>query len=102
MEAGMDRSTTRDMTIGERIKARRLLRTWSVRHAADRAGISHASWSRIERGLQTADNRFVLANIASALECSIIDLTGTPVPSTDRQAAAAQACVSAVRCALVD
>lgn len=98
----MSRSSNPDKTIGERIKARRLLRTWSVRHAADRAGMSHASWSRIERGLQAADNRFVLANIASALECSITELTGTPMPSADRRAAAAQAGVSAVRRALVE
>lgn len=91
-----------DQTIGERIRARRLLRSWSVRHAADRAGISHASWSRIERGLQAADNRFVLADIAAALECSIVDLTGTPMPSADRRAAAAQAGVRAVRTALVE
>jgi transcriptional regulator with XRE-family HTH domain len=47
-----------DPTIGERIQARRLLRGWSIRHAAGRAGVSHATWSRIERGRQAADNRF--------------------------------------------
>jgi len=98
----MPRSASPDRTIGDRIRARRLMRAWSIRHAADRAGISHASWSRIERGLQAADNRFVLADIASALECSIVDLTGTPMPSTDRQAAEAQASVAVLRRALVE
>jgi transcriptional regulator with XRE-family HTH domain len=98
----MSRSASPDHTIGDRIRARRLMRAWSIRHAADRAGISHASWSRIERGLQAADNRFVLADIATALECSIVDLTGTPMPSADRQAAQAQAGVAALRRALVE
>jgi transcriptional regulator with XRE-family HTH domain len=79
-----------DPSIGERIRARRLMRGWSVRHAADRAGVSHATWSRIERGRQAADNRFVLADIAAALECSPADLAGVPVPVTDRAAMAAQ------------
>jgi transcriptional regulator with XRE-family HTH domain len=88
--------------IGDRIRDRRLLRGWSVRHAASRAGLSHATWSRIERGRQAADNRFVLADIAAALECSPDDLAGEPVPAADRDALAAQAGVHAIRQALVD
>jgi transcriptional regulator with XRE-family HTH domain len=91
-----------DPTIGERIHARRLLRGWSVRYAASRAGISHATWSRIERGRQAADNRFMLADIAAALECSPADLAGAPVPAADRAAMAAQASVYGIRQALVD
>ena len=91
-----------DPTIGERIQARRLLRGWSVRHAASRAGLSHATWSRIERGRQAADNRFVLAEIAAALECSPVELAGLPVPAADRAALAAQTSVHSVRQALVD
>src|ERR687889_926431 len=89
-------------TIGERIQARRLLRGWSLRYAASRAGISHASWSRIERGRQAADNRFTLADVAAALECSPADLVGTPVPVADRAAMAAQVGVYGIRQALVD
>jgi transcriptional regulator with XRE-family HTH domain len=91
-----------ELTIGERIQARRLLRGWSVRFAASRAGISHASWSRIERGRQAADNRFTLAEIAAALECSPADLVGTPVPAADRAAMAAQVGVYGIRQALAD
>jgi transcriptional regulator with XRE-family HTH domain len=91
-----------DPTIGNRIHTRRMLRGWSVRHAASRAGISHATWSRIERGRQAADNRFMLADIAAALECSPADLAGTPVPAADRSAMAAQLAVYAIRQALVD
>ena len=60
--------------MGERIRERRLVRGWSVRHAASRAGVSHATWSRIERGIQAADNRFMVADIARALECAPGDL----------------------------
>lgn len=93
---------TADPTIGERIRARRLLRGWSIRYAASRAGISHATWSRIERGRQAADNRFVLADIAGALDSAPADLAGTPVPATDRAAVAAHAAVHDIRQALVD
>src|SRR3954452_24883090 len=89
-------------TIGERIQARRLLRGWSVRYAASRAGVSHATWSRIERGRQAADNRFSLADIAAALECSPAALAGTPVPAADPAAAAAARGVGGILQALVD
>lgn len=89
-------------TIGERIRSRRLLRGWSMRHAASRAGISHATWSRIERGRQAADNRFMLADIAAALECSPTDLAGMIVPAADRAAVAAQAGVYLLQQALVE
>ncbi|MEV6348345.1 helix-turn-helix domain-containing protein [Actinoplanes sp. NPDC051851] len=91
-----------DPTIGQRIQARRVLRGWSIRYAASRAGVSHATWSRIERGLQAADNRFTLAEIAAALECSPVDLVGVPVPAADRALVAAHAAVHGVRQALVD
>ncbi|WP_127505255.1 helix-turn-helix domain-containing protein [Actinoplanes solisilvae] len=91
-----------DPAVGERIRARRLLRGWSVRFAASRAGVSHATWSRIERGLQAADNRFTLADIAGALECAPADLAGTGVPAPDRATAAALAGVVGLRRALID
>ncbi|WP_236030827.1 helix-turn-helix domain-containing protein [Paractinoplanes lichenicola] len=93
----MSRIVSPECGIGERIKVRRLMRSWSVRFAADRAGISHASWSRIERGLQAVDNRLVPAGIAAALECSVADLIGMPMPLAGRWSAAAQAGVVAVR-----
>jgi transcriptional regulator with XRE-family HTH domain len=91
-----------DPAVGAEIRARRLLRGWSVRFAASRAGISHASWSRIERGRQTADNRFMLADIAAALECAPGELAGAVVPALDRATAAARSGVLGLRMALVD
>src|SRR5947209_7053378 len=91
-----------DHTIGERIRARRQLRGWSVRLAADRAGLAPSTWSRIERGQRGADNRFVLADIAQALECAVANLTGQPTEPVNRATAEAQAGVEAIRRALVE
>src|SRR6266508_778434 len=99
----MPRRPSPDTTIGERIRTRREMRGWSVRYAASRAGISHATWSRIENGRQGADNRFVLADIAAALECSVAELAnGAPAAVTDRSLVTARANVYAVREALVE
>lgn len=77
-----------DLSIGDRIKARRQLRGWSIRHAASRAGIAHTTWSRIEKGELRTD-RYMVADIAAALECSVVDLTGQPYPPADRRLEAA-------------
>jgi transcriptional regulator with XRE-family HTH domain len=96
------RLTPLDLSIGERIRARRHLRGWSLRFAADRAGIHYATLSRIERGLASADNRFVLADIAAGLECSVTELTGAPATSADANVIGARASVAAIRQALVE
>jgi transcriptional regulator with XRE-family HTH domain len=77
------RSAPHDPSIGERIKARRLIHGWSVRFAADRAGIHNSTWSRVERGQRRTD-RYMISDIAAALECSITDLTGQPYTPADR------------------
>ncbi|MFK3982784.1 helix-turn-helix domain-containing protein [Micromonospora sp. NPDC050397] len=73
-----------DPSVGQRIRARRELRNWSIRHAASRAGISHTSWSRIEHGTQRTD-RYMIVDLAAALECSVVELTGQPYTPADRQ-----------------
>src|SRR5262249_28813301 len=101
--APMPRRPSRDATIGARIRARRQVRGWSVRHAADRAGLAASTWSRIERGLMSADNRFTLADIAQALECPITDLVSAAAPPPpDRDQVAAQTNVYAIREALLE
>ncbi|MEU5551374.1 helix-turn-helix transcriptional regulator [Micromonospora sp. NPDC047793] len=75
--------------MGDRIRARRELRGWSVRYAASRAGISHTSWSRIERGQQRTD-RYMVVDLAAALEYSVVDLTGQAYTPADRQLDAAR------------
>lgn len=77
-----------DPSIGDRIRARRELRRWSIRHAASRAAIAHTTWSRVERGELRTD-RYLVADIAAALECSVSDLTGQPFLPADRRLEAA-------------
>src|SRR6266511_3362486 len=97
------RSSPPDTTIGQRIRDRRKQRNWSVRYAASRAGVAPSTWSRIENGNQSADNRFVLADIATALECPVTELTnGAPAAATDRSLISAQASVNAIRETLLE
>jgi transcriptional regulator with XRE-family HTH domain len=89
------RTTPIDPSIGDRIRTRRELRGWSVRFAASRAGIAHTTWSRIERGELRTD-RYMVADIAAALECSVIDITGQPYLPSDRALETAHAHVEQV------
>jgi transcriptional regulator with XRE-family HTH domain len=98
----MARRPISDPTIGQRIRDRREIRGWSIRHAASRAGVSPSTWSRIERGLVSADNRFTLAEIAAALECPTTDLTGTSAPVTDKSLVTVQASVYTIRETLLE
>lgn len=93
---------TPDETIGQRIQLRRTARGWSIRFAASRAGISHTTWSRIERGERSADNRFLIADMAAALECSVVELTGHPATAVNDSAGEARAGMRALRQALVE
>ena len=52
--------------MGARIRTRRLLHSWSVRFAAGRAGISHATWSRIERGLLLTAERLAPQHVRTS------------------------------------
>jgi transcriptional regulator with XRE-family HTH domain len=95
------RSVPVDPSIGERIQTRRQLRRWSIRHAASRAGIAHTTWARIERGELRTD-RYMIADLAAALECPVSDLTGQPHVPADRQLETAHARVEALWRALVE
>lgn len=97
----MPRRRPSDPSIGDRIRARREVLDYSMRFAASRAGISPATWSRIESGKQSADNRFTLAAIAESLRCSVADLTGQPGSASDDNAAIEDAAYETVR-AIVD
>src|SRR5262249_23803005 len=76
-------------------RPRRELRGWSARFAASRAGIVHTTWSRIERGELRTD-RYMVADIAAALECSVPDITGQPYLPADRSLEIAHANVDRV------
>lgn len=93
-----------DMTIGQRIKTRRILTGKSIRQISAEAGISDPQWSRIENGRRSADNRFVLANIARVLKCSVPDLTGESTAGTPHtpEGAALVGSVNSIVAALVE
>jgi transcriptional regulator with XRE-family HTH domain len=88
------RMRANDTTIGQRIKDRRTLLGRSMRHCASRADISVSTWSRIESGLLPADNRFMLARIAAALDTSVAELTGNAVGPADEESAQAYSAVN--------
>ncbi|MET7424981.1 helix-turn-helix domain-containing protein [Dactylosporangium sp. NPDC005555] len=71
----------------------RLQRNWSIRHAAALAGISHVQWGRLERGERSADNRFMLAALAKALNVPLAELTGTGAIGSDHGATEAKTAV---------
>lgn len=96
----MARRTLSDPAIGERIRDRRKLLGYSIRFAADRAGIAHTTWSRIERGVISADNRFTIAAIADALRCPVSALAQTPYPTSRTQAETAGAAYETLRAAI--
>lgn len=89
-------------TIGQRIQTRRKLSGRSIRNLADEAGISHTTWSRIERGERGADNRVILGDIARALRCSTSELIGQPAEPTTRDEAHLAGHVNSLLAALVD
>ncbi|HET9875287.1 MAG TPA: helix-turn-helix domain-containing protein, partial [Mycobacterium sp.] len=98
----MPRRPGSDPQIGARIRTRRQLRGWSIRFAADRAGLAHTTWSRIERGIISADNRYTLADIARALDCSVLDLAGNPAAPDTRDEALLAYAIDAIHTALLD
>jgi transcriptional regulator with XRE-family HTH domain len=83
------RTVPADPSIGQRVAARRRLRRWSIRYAASRAGVAHTTWSRIERG-QLRTDRYMIGELAAALECAVTDLTGQPYTPGDRALETAQ------------
>jgi transcriptional regulator with XRE-family HTH domain len=83
-------------TIGDRIRERRELQGMTVTATATAAGIDKSTLSRIERGIRSADNRFILADIARALRCQVAQLTGERASHDPHTAAATAALVDDV------
>lgn len=63
------------MTIGDRIKQKRLNREWSQAYLAERAKIAQPSLCSLETN-QTKPKVETLQKIAKALHCTINDLVG--------------------------
>ena len=95
-------SESRSADIGARARMIRRRRGLSLQATAELAGISKGYLSLLERGGKRFERRSLLENLANALGCSVVDLTGEPYVPLDRAGAEALATVPGVRLALND
>jgi transcriptional regulator with XRE-family HTH domain len=91
------------LTIGERARKIRRRRGLSLEVVAGLAGIGGPSYlSMLERGLRGFNRRGLIEDLAEALGCSVMDLTGQPYLAVDRQSADTAATIPGVSAALHD
>lgn len=88
--------------IGARARKIRTRRGLSLDVAAGLAGISKPYLSALERGKRGFNRRGLLADLATALGCSVADLTGQPYLPPDRASAEVGAAVSEISAVLHD
>jgi transcriptional regulator with XRE-family HTH domain len=88
--------------IGGRVRAIRRQRGLSLEVAAGLAGISKPYLSQLERGERHFNRRGLIENVARALSCSVVDLTGQPYEPADKRSAAAMAAIPQIEIALLD
>ncbi|MGH3550782.1 MAG: helix-turn-helix domain-containing protein [Pseudonocardiaceae bacterium] len=100
MDAEEASSTDEVSTIGARARMIRRRRGMSLDVAAGLAGISKPYLSQLENGHRGFNRRGLLEDLADALGCSVMDLTGQPYPPPDRASADALATLPAVSIAL--
>ncbi len=84
------------LSIGERARKIRKRRGLSLDVAGGLAGISGPYLSMLERGLRGFNRRGLIEDLAEALGCSVVDLTGQPYLLVDRQSADAAATIPGV------
>jgi transcriptional regulator with XRE-family HTH domain len=91
------------LTIGERARKIRRRRGLSQDVVAGLAGIGGPSYlSMLERGQRGFNRRGLIEDLAEALGCSVVDLTGQPYLAVDRQSADTAATIPGVSTALHD
>jgi transcriptional regulator with XRE-family HTH domain len=86
--------------IGARARKIRSRRGLSLEVAAGLARITKGYLSMLERGQRGFNRRGLLEDLASALGCSVADLTGQPYLPMDRETAAALPAISEISLAL--
>lgn len=89
-------------TIGERARMIRKRRGMTVQSTAELAGITKGYLSLLERGERRFERRSLVDQLAEALGCSALDLTGEPYEPVDRRSAAAMAVIPDIELALYD
>jgi transcriptional regulator with XRE-family HTH domain len=88
--------------IGQRARTIRRRRGLSLDTAAGLAGISKSYLSKLESGQRGFERRGLLEDLARALGCAVIDLTGQPYLPGDRDSAEALATLPPLSVALYD
>lgn len=88
--------------IGNRIRRIRKRRGLTIETAAGLAGITKGYLSLIENGRRSVTRRGLLDDIASALGCSVVDLTGEPYVPADGPSATALTTIPPIQLALMD
>ncbi len=88
--------------IGTRARMVRRRRGLSLDVVAGLAGISTPYLSMLERGQRGFNRRGLLEDLAGALRCSVVDLTGQPYPAADQESVEALASLQDIRLALND
>jgi transcriptional regulator with XRE-family HTH domain len=76
-------SDTLDHCLGERIRAERLSRGWSLSELAERAGVSRAMIHKVERG-ESSPTAALLGKLAGALSLSVSTLVARAEASGQR------------------
>lgn len=94
--------SAQDRAIGERVRRIRNRRGMSVEAAAGLAGIHKSFLSRLENGKRAFTRVGLLEDLASALSCSVADLTGQPYPLRESRHAELDAVVAEISRALHD
>ncbi|HEY2723916.1 MAG TPA: helix-turn-helix transcriptional regulator [Pseudonocardiaceae bacterium] len=89
-------------TIGQRVRMVRRRRGLSLDVAAGLAGISTSYLSVLERGLRGFNRRGLLDDLAEALGCAVVDLTGQPYLPADRADADAAAALPGIALAVYE
>jgi transcriptional regulator with XRE-family HTH domain len=88
--------------IGARARKIRSRRGLSLDVAAELAGITKGYLSMLERGQRGFNRRGLIEDLADALGCSVVDLTGQPYAPPDRGTADALATIPGISLAIND
>jgi transcriptional regulator with XRE-family HTH domain len=89
-------------TIGARARTIRRRRGLSLDVAAGLAGITKGYLSMLENGQRGFNRRGLLEDLAAALGCSVVDLTGQPYLPPDRTSAETLAALPGIREVIYD
>lgn len=84
------------LSIGQRARMIRRRRGLSLDVVSGFAGISTPYLSMLERGQRGFNRRGLVEDLANALGCSVVDLTGQPYPPTDRESVHAKRVIAQI------